>query len=316
MKDRTSASPDESGHQSGRLEMITGLSLWKDGRVVPASEGAISVWDHGFLYGDGVFEGLRLRSGRLFRPSDHLSRLRRSARMLNIQVPFTEAQLTTAIAEVAAENRLRDGHVRVVVTRGIGLPGLDPRNCTLSTTLVLVYPLPPTLGTDPITLVTSHVTRKAPRSSDPGAKTLNYLDAILAKLQANAVGAHDAILLDNEGFVAEATASNLFIVSEGTIATPACTAALPGITRRTILELTLELGIPAHERRMTLGEIYAADEAFLTGSGVGIVPIREVDGRQLASAPGAITQKLIERYQESWTNPSLSVALAPFINQT
>jgi branched-chain amino acid aminotransferase len=298
-------------HASGtKIEAVSSLSIWKDGNLIGAEGAAVSVWDHGFLYGDGIFEGIRIRSRRLYRIQDHLERLRRSARMLQLDVRYSNKELLAAIAAVAQANDLADAHVRVIVTRGTGLPSLDPRNCDVTTTLVLAYPFPPTHGSDPISLIVSSVVRKAPRSADPGAKTLNYLDGVLARLQANAAGSHDAVLLDAEGFVAEATASNIFVVASGVLSTPECTAALPGITRKTVLELADEAGVPAEVRRVTVGELYAADEVFMTGTGSGIVSVQAIDGRTLPTAPCTFTRTIESLYRDTWARDTHSVVLS------
>jgi branched-chain amino acid aminotransferase len=292
-----------------RMQTIAGLAAWRNGELVTAADATVSMWDHGFLYGDGVFEGLRLRAGRLYRVQDHLARLRRSVRMLGLELAYSDTELIAGIRDVAHAIGIVDAHVRIVVTRGIGLPGLDPRNCERPTTIILAYPFPPTFGDEPITLMISSVVKKAPRSADPAAKTLNYLDQILGKLQGIAAGADDAILLDGDGFVAEATASNIFLVEAGVLSTPECTSALPGITRKTVLELASSLGIPVEIKRITPGALYAADEAFLTGTGSGIVSVGVVDGRALASAPGDITRAVGDRYRATWVDPDYTIEL-------
>ena len=280
------------------------LHIWKNGRITSVSDAVVSVWDHGFLYGDGVFEGIRVRSRHLFRIRDHLERLRRSAHILQITLPFSDHQLIAAISDLLDANSLTDAHLRVILTRGPGVPSLDPRLCAASTTLILGYPLQPTLGTEPVSLITSSVVRKSPRSADPQLKSLSYVDSLLARLQAISAGADDALLLDGEGFIAEATGANVFAVASGRLSTPACTSALAGITRRTVLEMAEHSGISFDVRRITLGDFYAADEAFLTGTGAGIVPIRQLDGRQISHAPGEITQMMMRLYEESWSNAS------------
>jgi branched-chain amino acid aminotransferase len=270
------------------------LAVWVNGNTRP--DAGVSVWDHGFLYGDGCFEGLRIRDGLLFRPAQHLARLKRSARVLALEIPYDDDELLAAVAEVAAANDLRDAHVRIVVTRGFGSPGLDPRRAARASVLVLAYPFPPLLGDSPINLMISSVTRKSPLSVDGHIKSLNYLDGILAKLQANAAGCDDAVMLDPTGIVAEGTSANLFVVHEDRVATPTTRSALAGITRRTVIELLHQGGCVVVERDITWGELYAADECFLTGTGAGIVSVGAVDGRVLTAAPGPITRKVRELY--------------------
>jgi branched-chain amino acid aminotransferase len=297
--------------QLQELDSILQLQVWKDGKLVEPAEAVVSVWDHGFLYGDGVFEGIRLRDRRIYRVEDHLQRLRRSSHLIGLELAFTNDAIIQGIAQTANANGLDDAHVRVIHTRGVGLPGVDPRRCPKASVLIMAYPFPPLLGTEPITLMVSSVARKSPRSVDPAAKSLNYLDSVLAKMQANAAGAHDAIMLDGEGYVAEATAANVFCVHDGVLRTPPTTAALPGITRRTVLELAEVEGIRTETGRLTPGDLYVADEAFLTGTGAGIVPIARVDGRVLKSAPGPITGALSDAYARTWSDDRYSMPVGP-----
>jgi branched-chain amino acid aminotransferase len=283
--------------------------VWADGELIAPGRLAVSAWDHGFLYGDGVFEGIRLRAGRLYRPDGHLARLRRSARIVAIDPPRDDDGILAAIRECCAANDLDDAHVRVIVTRGTGRPGIDPARCGRASLYVLAYPFEPLLGSDPIALVTSSVTRKAPRSIDAAVKSLNYLDSVMAKLQAGEAGAGDALMLDGEGYVAEATGANVFGVRDGVLFTPTPTAALPGITRDTVLRLARADGRPAEERRTTLGDLIAADEVFLTGTAAGIVPVRSIDGRPLPEAPGPVTRWVDEAYRATWVLSEWTVPL-------
>ena len=201
--------------------------LWVslDRELVRAAAACVSVWDHGLLYGDGCFEGLGARNSRLFRPHDHLRRLTRSARALGLTVPLGIDEMLDEIGSVLTANRLTDAHVRVILTRGRGAPGLDPRRADAPSFIVMAYPFPPLLGTRPLSLIISSVARKSPRSVDGHIKSLNYLDAILAKLQANAAGADDAVMLDDLGHVAEVTSANVFVVCDDAIATPTTRSA-------------------------------------------------------------------------------------------
>jgi branched-chain amino acid aminotransferase len=290
-----------------RLVDYRALSVWLDGVVTTEAE--ISVWDHGFLYGDGCFEGMRLREGSLFRPLDHFARLRRSARALALDLRHTDSELLQAIAAVSTVNALSDAHVRIIVTRGSGAPGLDPRRAEQPAVIVMAYPFPPLLGDAPIDLIVSSIVRKAPLSVDGHVKSLNYLDAVLAKLQANAAGAGDAIMLDATGTVSEATSTNVFVVLEGVVATPTTRSALPGITRKTAIELLRADGLTVVERDVTWGELYGADECFLTGSGAGIVSVASVDGRALPSAPGTVTERVRELYARIVRDPDYVIAV-------
>lgn len=289
----------------------SGLIVFLDGEYVEAPRARVSIFDHGLLYGDGVFEGMRAFDGALFRPYEHLARLARSASALGLELPLGEEELLDVIAEVVVRSSLSDAHVRPVLTRGMGAPGLDPWRCKRPTLIVTAYPFPPMLGTEPLRVVTSSVVRKAPRSLGAHVKSLNYLDSIVAKQQAKAVGVSDAIMLDMAGAVAECTSTNLFAVFEGVLVTPTTRAALPGITRRTVLELAAELGIEAEEREIWPMELRAAEAAFVTGSGAGIVPIGEIDGCRLPSTDEhPIFAQLRASYRERTRDPQYLLPVA------
>jgi branched-chain amino acid aminotransferase len=294
------------------LEYLLSLKIWRDGEVVDPAAAVVSVWDHGLLYGDGVFEGIRLRNGRLYRPYDHLDRLHGSARAVALEIPYDDDTLLRAVADTAAANGIDEAHVRIVVSRGVGLPGIDPLRCPVATTLVLVYPFPPLLGTAPVTLITSSIARKAPRSVPARVKSLSYIDSVLAKVQSNNAGAGDALMLDGGGLVAEATGANVFIVRGTTLQTPPTTASLSGITRRTILELAGAAGLEPAVEPLEPGDLYTADEAFLTGTGAGIVPVAAFDGRAMPAAPGPYTAALTEAYRDTWADPAYSILLSDF----
>jgi branched-chain amino acid aminotransferase len=288
----------------------SGLVVYADGDFVDACDARVSIFDHGLLYGDGVFEGMRLFGGSLFRPYDHLERLARSARSIGIELPLDADGLLDVICEVVVRSRLDDAHVRPILTRGFGAPGRDPSRCERPSLYVAAYPFPPLLGTDPISVLISSVARKAPRSLGSHVKSLNYLDAILAKRQAIAAGMNEAIMLDVFGAVAECTAANLFIVTDGVLVTPTTRAALPGITRRTLIELAAELEIPFEERDVWPMELYVADAMFATGSGAGIVPIAAVDGTPLATVGNPVLTALESGYRERTRDPRYLLAVA------
>ena len=279
------------------------LTIWRDGRLLGPSEPQVSVWDHGILYGDGIFDGLRLREGWLYRAPDHLARLRRSARIMDLQLRFDDEELIEAVASVATANALTEAHVRILVTRGVGAPGLDPRRAPTPSVFVLASAMPDLSDREPLRLITSAYVRKAPRSAPPAAKTLNYGDSILAKQQANAAGMDDALMLDDTGRVAEATATNVFAVRQGALETPPCTAALPGITRRTVMELAAGR-MPVREAVLTAGDLYAADEVFLTGTAAGIAVVGELDGRPIGNGAAATTAELAAAYRATWQAPT------------
>jgi branched-chain amino acid aminotransferase len=273
-----------------------GLTVYMDGEYVDGSEARVPIWDHGLLYGDGIFEGMRLFAGSLFRPYDHLARLATSAKAMGLELPLEGDELLDVICEVIVRSGLEDAHVRPIVTRGFGAPGLDPARCERSSLIVAAYPFPPLLGSDPIGVIVSSVQRKAPRSVGGHVKSLNYVDAVMAKRQANAAGAGDAIMLDHLGAVAELTAANVFAVIGGTLVTPTLRSALPGITRRTILEVAAERGIPSEVRDVYPMELYVADAIFATGSGAGIVLIDRVDGNHVATVDNEVLAAVSDGY--------------------
>jgi branched-chain amino acid aminotransferase len=275
----------------------SGLTAYINGEYVAGGAASVSIFDHGFMYGDGVFEGMRLFDGGLFRPRDHLARLHRSARTIGLRAPDTE-ELLEIIGEVVRRSDLRDAHIRPIVTRGVGGPGIDPRSCPATSLIVSAYPFPPFLGAEPIRLMTSAIARKAPRSLGAHVKSLNYLDGIMAKQQAIAAGMDDALMLDLSGAVAESTGANVFMIRDGELVTPTTRAALPGITRRTVLEIAREEGIPAVEGELFPMDFYCADGAFVCGSGAGIVPIGSVDGRPLAQPRHPLIERLQTLYRE------------------
>jgi branched-chain amino acid aminotransferase len=275
----------------------SGLTAYVNGEYVSGGAAAVSIFDHGFMYGDGVFEGMRLFDGGLFRPRDHLARLGRSARTIGLDAPPAD-ELLAIICEVVRRSDLRDGHIRPIVTRGVGGPGIDPRGCETPSLIVSAYPFPPFLGADPIRLMTSAIARKAPRSLGAHVKSLNYLDGIMAKQQAIACGMDDALMLDISGAVAESTGANVFLIRDGGLVTPTTRAALPGITRRTVLEIAREEGIAAVEDELFPMDFYCADGAFVCGSGAGIVPIGSLDGRPLAQPLHPLVERLQAAYRE------------------
>jgi branched-chain amino acid aminotransferase len=275
------------------------LYVYVNGQYVKGDKAVIPVWDHGLLYGDGVFEGIRVYDGRIFKLQEHIERLYDSAKAIGLTVPLTSQELTDVTKEVVRKNALRNGHIRQLVTRGIGRPGLDPRRCLTPTVIVQAYPFPALLGERPLRLITSAVRRKSPISVDARIKSCNYLDNILAKIQANYAGVDDAVMLDNTGFIAEGTGENIFLVKRGIVSTPTTAACLHGITRETVIDLCKSFGWPTYERNITMHELYTADEAFCSGTAAELVPICEVDGRRIGSGEtGPYTEALIDKFKE------------------
>ncbi len=275
----------------------SGLTAYVNGEYVPGDAAVVSIFDHGFMYGDGIFEGMRLFDGGLFRPRDHLARLQRSARTIGMEAPDPD-ELLGIITEVVRRSDLHDAHIRPIVTRGPGGPGIDPRSCEATSLIVSAYPFPPFLGAEPIRLMTSAIARKAPRSLGAHVKSLNYLDGIMAKQQAIACAMDDALMLDVSGAVAESTGANVFLIRDGALVTPTTRAALPGITRRTVLEIAREEGVPAEEGELFPMDFYCADGAFVCGSGAGIVPVGSLDGRPLAEPKHPLVERLQALYRE------------------
>src|SRR3954453_11912579 len=274
-----------------------GLVAYVNGEYRPVGGASVSIFDRGVLYGEGVFEGMRVFDGGLFRAELHMERIARSARSLGIALPVGTDEILDIIGEVVRRSELQDAHVRPIITRGFGGPGIDPRLCPVPSLIVSAYPFPPFLGADPIKLFTSAIVRKAPRSLGAHVKSLNYLDAIVAKQQAGALGVHDAVMLDSLGAVAECTGANLFIVVGETLITPTTRAALPGITRKTVLEIAAEEGIATSERDVWPSELHCCDGAFVCGSGAGIVPIGSFDGRPVVDPAHPIITRIQDAYK-------------------
>ena len=273
---------------------------WIDGDILPASEARVSVFDHGFLYGDGVFEGVRFRNRTPFRLDRHLRRLRDSAAALLIRVPLSAGQLARAVAETIAASPLDAGYLRIIITRGVGPLGIDPASCGRPGVIVIADELDmlaESRRVEGVKVIIASTRRMTADRLDPRIKSLNYLNAILARIEANQAGADEAILLNHAGRVAEGSADNLFIVKDGELKTPAVSeGALAGITRATVLELAGEKGMPVRETLMTPYDLYTADECFLTGTGARLIAVREIDGRPLASCPGEAYRGLAAAY--------------------
>jgi branched-chain amino acid aminotransferase len=277
------------------------MEIYLDGAWVAPEAARVSVFDHGLLYGDGVFEGIRVYARRVFRLDAHLDRLYASARALALSIPVDREAMKAVVHEAVRRNRQHDGYLRLVVTRGTGELGIDPRSCARATvfciaTDVRVYPRE--LYANGITAITSATRQVSHEAVDPRVKSLNYLKNILAKIDAQQAGADEAILLNGAGYVAECSADNIFVVRRGRLVTPSPQdGGLEGITRGAILELATEAGIPAAELRLTRYDIYTADECFVCGTGAEVMPVRAVDGRTIADGrPGPITRRLTEAF--------------------
>jgi branched-chain amino acid aminotransferase len=269
-----------------------------NGRITDPAEARVSIFDHGLLYGDGVFEGIRFYEGRPFRLEAHLARLERSAAAIELELPYSREALRTAIDAVVAQTGARDGYLRLLLTRGEGDLGLDPRSCKRPTTIVAAAPLRvfDSAGSGVAVIVAS--TRQAPADVvDPRIKSLNYLNRLLARLEAARAGADEAFMLNTRGHLAEGTTDNVFVVREGTLLTPpASDGALEGITRDAVLGLASELGIPAREASLGTYDLRSADEAFLVGTGAGLVAIQRIDGRALPACPGPVFARVSKAF--------------------
>jgi branched-chain amino acid aminotransferase len=277
--------------------------FWMDGKFVQPEEAKVSVFDHGLLYGDGVFEGIRVYKGKPFRLDDHLERLADGARALLIDVPYSREELKTTVLAACAQRPHEDGYIRLVVTRGIGDLGLNPRLCARATVFLILDKIqlyPAQTYTDGIPLITASTRRVPLVCLDPRIKTLNYLNNIQAKQEALSAGKLEALLLNTDGLVAECTADNIFLVKKGRLVTPdTIYGALDGITRRVVLELAHKLELPFTVGAVALTDLYTADESFMTGSGAEIVPVVELDGRKIGSGrPGPVTQRLIQAFHQ------------------
>ena len=277
------------------------MRIYIDGEWYSRETAKVSVFDHGLLYGDGVFEGIRIYNRRIFRLDAHLDRLYNSAVALALSIPLSRAEMATAVNEAVRRNRQADGYIRLIVTRGAGDLGIDPRTCPRPSVIIVVTDIrvyPRALYAEGVKVVTSATRQVSHEAFDPRVKSLNYLKNVLGKIDAQRAGAHEAILLNAAGYIAECTADNLFVVRRGQLLTPSPQdGALEGITRGVILELAAEAGIPAAEARLTRYDVYTADECFLTGTGAELMPATEVDGRAIADGkPGPITQRLTDAF--------------------
>jgi branched-chain amino acid aminotransferase len=279
------------------------VKIFLDGKYVSEDEAKISVFDHGLLYGDGVFEGIRLYGGKIFRLDQHLDRLFASAKAIMLQVPMTKQQLIETCCESCRQNNLKDGYIRLVVTRGVGYLGLNPFRCKNPTVFIIADRIelyPEEVYRKGLKLITASTQRTSPAAVNPSIKSLNYLNNILAKIEAVNAGAIEAIMLNGQGHVAECTGDNIFIVRSGKLETPPVSAgALVGITRQVVIELAAERNIEVRESNLTRYDLITADEVFLTGTAAEIVPVANIDGRIIGSGqPGALTLKLTEDFRK------------------
>lgn len=276
--------------------------IYISGKLYDKADAKISVYDHGLLYGDGVFEGIRVYDGKVFRLAQHVDRLYDSARAIYLEIPLTRAQMAEAITSTVQANAKKDGYIRAVVTRGAGYLGLDPRKTTDPQVIIIVDDIslyPAELYDNGMEIMTAATIRNHPNAVNPRIKSLNYLNNILAKVESIRSGCLEALMLNHKGEVAECTGDNVFVVKHGVLLTPSIDAGiLEGITRNAVIELARAASIPVRELAMTRHDIYAADECFLTGTAAEVIPVIKCDGRTIGTGkPGPITKQLREKFQ-------------------
>ncbi|MBX9576917.1 MAG: branched-chain-amino-acid transaminase [Chthoniobacterales bacterium] len=279
------------------------MQIYIDGQFFSEQEAKISVFDHGLLYGDGVFEGIRFYNGKVFCCDEHLERLYHSARAILLEIPLSLEEMKKALLETVQRNQLSDGYVRLIITRGKGSLGLNPRSCPKPTVIIIASTValyPKEAYEKGLVVITCATRRMAPAALSPMIKSLNYLNNVMARLEALHAGADEGLLLNEQGFIAECTADNIFVVKKGVVMTPpASSGALAGISRAVAIQLALDMGLEVKEVLMTCYDVYTADECFLTGTAAEIVPVISLDRRQIGSGqPGTITKKLMQQFKK------------------
>ena len=290
------------------------LLVYIDGNYYPKSQAKISVYDHGLLYGDGIFEGIQAYNGIVFKLKEHIDRLFRSAHTIMLQIPATKEEMINIVLKTLRKNNLKESYIRLVVTRGVGDLGLNPRKCAKPSVIVItdaIVLLKRESKEKGVTAMLSWVKRDPVDATTHEIKSLNYLNSILAKIEANINGVDEAICLDKNGFICEGVAENIFIVKNGSIFTPpSYTGALPGITAEEVMKLARKLGYEVTERNITPYELFNADEAFFTGTAAEVVPIREINKRQIGKGmPGPATKKLMEEFSKLVRSPSEGIPI-------
>jgi len=279
------------------------MEVYIDGKFYPKAEAKISVFDHGFLYGDGIFEGIRLYKGCVFRLEEHLERLEMSAKALCLNMPWTRKEISDIVCESCRRNKLTDGYIRLVVSRGFGDLGLSPKNCPTPSIICIADSIklyPEELYTTGMKIITAPTRRVSPAALPPMIKSLNYLNNILAKMEAQQHGFHECLMLNEQGYVSECTGDNVFLIHKGKLITPASYAgALVGITRQVAIEVAQTLNIPVVETNITRYDVWNADECFLTGTAAEVIPVIEVDARTIGTGkPGPLTAKILTEFRK------------------
>lgn len=288
------------------------MIIYIDGKFYPEEEAKISVFDHGLLYGDGVFEGIRAYEGRVFKLEEHLRRLEDSAQAILLKIPLDRDQMRTAVLETCKRNKMKSGYLRLVVTRGKGYLGLSPDRCKKPTIIIIASELelyPEKYYREGLRVVTVPTWRNSPAALDPSIKSLNYLNNILAKIEGQQAGAQEVIMLNPQGLVAECSGDNIFFIRDQVLITPKLSSgALNGITRNTVLEIAREAGWKTREDDVRRYDLFTAEEMFLTGTGAEVIPVVEVDGRVIGNGkPGKHTADLIRRYHKLVTSTGTKI---------
>ncbi|MNH79240.1 Branched-chain-amino-acid aminotransferase [compost metagenome] len=286
--------------------------IYLDGEFVTKEGAKVSVFDHGFLYGDGIFEGIRIYNGNIFKCKEHLDRLYDSAKSIQLNIPLSYQEMEEALVETLRRNELRDGYIRLVVSRGVGNLGLDPNRCPKASVIIIAEQLAiysEEAYKTGLKTVSVSTRRNIPDALNPKIKSLNYLNNILVKIQSNLAGAGEAIMMNAQGYVTEGSGDNIFIVKRGVITTPPCyLGALEGITRQAIIEICERIGYKLKEEPFTLHDVYIADEVFLTGTAAEVIAVREVDGRIIGEGhAGPITLRLLEEFRSIVDKDGLKV---------
>jgi branched-chain amino acid aminotransferase len=273
------------------------MKAYLNGKFVEEGEAKVSAFDHGFLYGDGVFEGIRAYNRRVFKLKEHVTRLYECAKAIDLEMPMGAEEMENKIIELCRLNNLNDAYIRPIATRGVGDLGLDPKKCGNPTVVILEKEMKPLLGEGELRIITVFWRRNAPDALSPNIKSLNYLNNILGKLEANRHGANDCLFLDKEGYIAEGSGENFFMVKNNTLITPPTLTNLKGITRAEIIEIAKRMGYGIREDRISLFDAYNADEVFLCGTAAEVAPVASIDGRRIgAGKMGRITSELREAY--------------------
>lgn len=278
------------------------LKVFLNGNIVPLAQAAINVFDHGLLYGDGVFEGIRSYGGKVFRLDEHLKRLEESARAIRLAIPMSREELATATYDTMKANQIIDGYIRLVVTRGVGYLGVSPVRTGNPSVFIIASQIelyPKELYEKGMAIISCSVMRNHPNAVSPRIKSLNYLNNILAKIEALDAGVHEAVMYNHLGYVAECTGDNIFAIRNGVVRTPPTAAGLlEGITRDAVIELVGKRGLPFSEMNLTRHDLYVADELFLTGTAAEIIPVTKIDGRPIGTGePGPLTRQLIADFK-------------------